>query len=201
MKERFELIDRKVIYREMRRTHEGEELRWVLMHEKMLDTLTGVIFERSFIRHPGVAAIVPISSTGEILLIEQFRHSAQRKLWEIPAGMLRGKFEDGLMTALESPEDAAARELSEEAGLEADRFELASQFYTMPGTSDGLVYLFLAFDLKTKLSHADVGEVVNRVEPFTVDRLIAMIAAGDICDAKTIIGIHCAKLHQEQFHE
>src|SRR5690348_8957018 len=108
MTERFQLIDQKIIYREMRRSHEGEELRWVLTHEKIRDTETGEEFERSFLRHPGVAAIVPITSTGEILLIEQFRYSAQRRLWEIPAGMVRGEWSDGMMLPTETPEEAAA---------------------------------------------------------------------------------------------
>jgi ADP-ribose pyrophosphatase len=134
-------------------------------------------------------------------MIEQFRYSAQHRLWEIPAGMLRGEFRDGHMLALETPEEAAARELSEEAGLEAKRLHLVQQFYTMPGTSDGLVYLFLAFDLTRKTSPADVGEVVMRCEPFPIDRLMAMIAAGEICDAKTILGIYSARNFQEQQNE
>src|SRR5438105_2024515 len=166
MTERFKLLDQKIIYREMRKSHSGEELRWILTHETMRDSETGEVFERSFLRHPGVAAIAPITAKGEILLIEQFRYTAQRKMWEIPAGMLLGEFRDGLMVAIETPEEAAARELSEEAGLEAKRLRLVQQFYTMPGTSDGLVYLFLAFDLTSKASHADVGEVVMRVAPF-----------------------------------
>jgi ADP-ribose pyrophosphatase len=201
MTERFQLLDQQILYREMRRSHSGEELRWILTHEVMRDNETGEIFERSFLRHPGVAAIVPITSNGEILLIEQIRYSAHRKLLEIPAGMLRGELRAGRMVALETPEEAAARELSEEAGLQAGRLLRVQQFYTMPGTSDGLIYLFLAFDLVPKTSPADIGEVVMRVAPFTISCLIDMIAAGEICDAKTILGIHSAKLYQEQHYE
>jgi ADP-ribose pyrophosphatase len=201
MTDRFQLLDQKILYREMRRCHEGEELRWVLTHEVLRDSETGETFERSLLRHPGVSAIVPITETGEIMMIEQYRYSAQRKLWEIPAGMLRGEFRDGRMVALETPEEAAARELSEEAGLKAGQLQLVQQFYTMPGTSGGLVYLFLALDLTRKASPADLGEVVIRTESFTIDRLMAMIATGEICDAKTILGIYSARNYQEHRHE
>ena len=201
MKDRFQLLDQKLLYREMRKSHGGEELRWVLTHEVLHDRETAETFERSLLRHPGVSAIVPITEAGEIMMIEQYRYSAQRRLWEIPAGMLRGEFRDGRMVALETPEEAAARELSEEAGLKAGRLRLVQQFYTMPGTSDGLVYLFLAFNLTRKTSPADLGEVVIRTEPFTIDRLMSMIASGEICDAKTILGIYSARNYQEQRHE
>src|SRR5262245_16813795 len=86
MKDRFQLLDQKVLYREMRKGHGGEELRWVLTHEVLHDSETTETFERSLLRHPGVSAIVPITETGEIMMIEQYRYSAQRRLWEIPAG-------------------------------------------------------------------------------------------------------------------
>lgn len=188
MKNRFEWISRDEIHKDVR----GSETRWAIMQETIRDTVTGDIFQRSMLRHPGVAAIVPINNNREILLIEQFRYSADRVLWEIPAGTLHGEYRDGKMVATEAPESAAQRELIEEAGLHAQRLQYMQSFYVMPGTSDGIVHLFLAFDLTTKIAPSDVGEVVTNVKPFTLDQLTELISSGAICDAKTIIGIQCA---------
>ena len=60
--------------------------------------------------HPGGAAVVPVFSNGDVLLVEQFRYPMRQSLLELPAG----KVDPG-----ESPEETAARELEEEVGLQS----------------------------------------------------------------------------------
>src|SRR5438477_7239902 len=57
-----------------------------------------------------VAAIVPLSTDGEVHLVRQWRYPWGRNSWEIPAG----HGEEG-----ETPLQAAERELAEEVGLRA----------------------------------------------------------------------------------
>ncbi|MBL8150415.1 MAG: NUDIX hydrolase [Blastocatellia bacterium] len=196
-KERFQRLEQEIIFSETRQGHSSEDIRWIIARETIRDSETEEIFTRSFLRHPGVAAIVPITTSGEILMIEQFRYSAGRSTWEIPAGMMRGHLQDGLLLPLESPEEAAERELREEAGIRAGKLVPVRQFYTMPGTSDGLVYLFLAFGLKSDPLPSDVGEVVTRIEFFTIERALEMTVTGEVCDAKTMIGIYSAKHYKD----
>jgi ADP-ribose pyrophosphatase len=196
--ERFEWLDQKIIYQESRSRDDVAEARWALTSETIKDRETDEVFQRSLLRHPGVAAIVPITDNGDALLIEQFRYSIKRRLWEIPAGTLHGEWRDNCMMPLESAEQAAARELCEETGFQAGRLVFLQSFYAMPGTSDGLVHLFLGFDLAVKEAAKDVGEVVTRVEAFPLARARSMIATGEICDAKTIIGIYAAISYLEQ---
>jgi ADP-ribose pyrophosphatase len=119
-------------------------------------------------------------------------------MWEIPTGTLHGKLKDNQVVPIESPQIAAARELTEEAGYSATTFELAQSFCVMPGTSDGYVYLFLAFGLSPKIAATDIGEVVTKIKFFPIDQALAMVNQGEIFDAKTIIGIYAAKNYLEK---
>ncbi len=189
MDNRFKWVNTEIIYQEKR----GNELRWLITKEQICDQQTNTTFSRSILRHPGVAAVMAINEQREVLLIEQFRYTTKTEMWEIPTGTLQGELKGTQVIASELPKLAAERELNEEAGYSAARFELAKRFYVMPGTSDGLVYLFLAFDLSPKKAIADVGEVVTKVKFFPINEALNMIAKGEICDAKTIIGIYEAK--------
>jgi ADP-ribose pyrophosphatase len=193
MADRFEWLKTDIVYKEKR----GEELRWIITNELIQDTETNSTFSRSVLRHPGVASVVAINENKEILLIEQFRYTFKTMMWEIPTGTLHGELKDGQVLAIEPPELAAARELKEEAGFSAERFELVSNFCVMPGTSDGYVHLFLAFGLQPQRALADVGEVITKVKFFPISQVLNMIAQGQIYDAKTIIGIYQAKNYLE----
>lgn len=194
MTDRFEWLKTDIVYQEKR----GEELRWIVTNELIQDNETKDTFSRSILRHPGVAAVVAVNDNKEILLIEQFRYTFKSMMWEIPTGTLHGELKDDQVIAIEPPVLAAERELKEEAGFSAARFELISNFCVMPGTSDGYVHLFLALDLKAQSALADVGEVITKVKFFTFDQALRMIAEGQIYDAKTIIGIYQAKNYLEQ---
>lgn len=107
--------------------------------------------------------------------------------------MLKGRLHNFRVVPEGTPLEAAHRELKEEAGFEAKRLLQVSRFYTMPGTSHGMVYL--AFELSRSLLVPDVGEAVTRVEPFALDIALKMIKSEEITDAKTILGIYAARDH------
>jgi ADP-ribose pyrophosphatase len=87
--------------------------------------------ELEIVRHPGASAVVPFlsdprSNDPQILLIKQYRYAADDFIYEIPAGKLDGD---------EDPLVCARRELREETGCTAERFEHLYTFYTTPGSS------------------------------------------------------------------
>ena len=66
---------------------------------------------REYVLHPGAVGTVAMDDKGRILLVQQYRHPVGHYDWELPAGLLDVEGEP--------PWEAAARELHEEAGLEA----------------------------------------------------------------------------------
>ena len=140
--------------------------------------------------------MVPFLDDGRIALMRQYRYSANEALWELPAGTLAGKEEscEGIarMIAVETPEGCAARELLEETGYKAERLEKVCECYAMPGSSDELMHVFFAYELTKQEQSLDIGEVIYEIRGFNSEELTAMIASGEIRDAKTLVGLFMA---------
>jgi len=134
------------------------------------------------IRHPGAAAIVPLTRNQTVIMIEQYRHAVGGTIWEIPAGTLDER---------ESPLTCAQRELTEETGYTAATWQKLGEITPVPGYSDERIQLFLATDLTLSLQHLDPDEVLEVREVAFTDAL-DMIARGIIQDAKTICGLFMA---------
>lgn len=134
---------------------------------------------REVVVHPGAVAVTAVNDKDEILLIKQFRYPVGRVLWEIPAGKLE-KGEDPLI--------CAKRELAEETGYGADGWQHLSTFFTTPGFTDEIMYVYLATGLYEDKKAADDDEFIElHYVPFS--QALKMIFAGEIKDAKTIAGI------------
>lgn len=188
----FEWLETKTEYREVRASKHGDELRWLINRETILNHTTGETVTRAALRHPGICVMVPFLDDGRILLMRQYRYSANETLWELPAGTLEGREENARMVAVESPAECAARELLEETGYEAARLETVCECYAMPGSSDELMHVFFAYELRQREQSLDVGEVIYELRGFTGEELTVMIAAGNIRDAKTLVGLFMA---------
>ncbi len=134
---------------------------------------------REKVSHPGAVGIVPINKEGKIVLVRQFRYPAGYNLLEVPAGKLDKD---------ETPKNCAKRELSEEIGARGGRMIHLTTFYTSPGFSDELLYLFMAIDFEREENHPDEDEFLYVLE-LGLDDAVSFIKNGKIKDAKTIIGI------------
>ncbi len=146
--------------------------------------------KRDVVRHPGSAAIVPVFADRTVALVRQYRHPTVKYLLEIPAGT-RDNFE--------APEECAARELQEELGLVAGQLEKLSEFFVSPGFCAEKMWVYLATELTDTTAAPEEDELLEVVRlPLT--RALDMIAAGEIEDAKTIIGLTtaAAKLKDER---
>lgn len=176
-------------YREVRPSKHAEELRWIVNRETILDTTTGDMIRRGILRHPGICVIVPFLDRDRILLMHQYRYPVEDVLWELPAGTLNGQLCNQRVQPNESPEACARRELREETGYEASQLEKVGECYTMPGTSDEIMHLFLARELVLRQQSLDAGEVIDEVRPISLSEIDAMISRGQIRDAKTLVGL------------
>jgi 8-oxo-dGTP pyrophosphatase MutT (NUDIX family) len=101
---------------------------------------------REVVVHPGAVAIVAIDADDQVVMVNQYRHPIGRTLDELPAGLMD--------VPGEAPLAAARRELFEEAGLNARRWDLLLDLHTSPGMTDELIRVFLA----RELSEVDLAE-------------------------------------------
>ncbi|WP_123053586.1 NUDIX hydrolase [Clostridium sp. JN-1] len=132
--------------------------------------------KREIVNHPGGVAVLAYKDSSTILLVEQFRKPIEQRLLEVPAG----KIEKG-----EEPKVCAIRELEEETGYKAKKFDYLGKIVTSPGFCDEYIYLFKAQDLyKGNDNLQDEDEFINLRE-FNVKKVKQMIKDGKIIDAKT----------------
>ncbi len=192
MTDQFKWLEVKVGYREVRASAHGEEQRWLVSRETILNTETGQTITRSTLRHPGICVMVPFLDDDRIVLMRQYRYSIDDALWELPAGTLNGREENARMVPTETPEECAARELLEETGYEAGRLEKVCECYAMPGYNDEIIHVFFARDLTLRQQQLDIGELIYEVRAFSGVEIEAMISKGEIRDAKTLIGLFYA---------
>ncbi len=192
MNDQFKRLEVNVEYREIRASAHGEEQRWLISRETILNTETGQTVTRSTLRHPGICVMVPFIDVDRIVLMRQYRYSIDDALWELPAGTLDGCEENARMIPTETPEECAARELLEETGYEAANLEKVCECYAMPGYNDEIIHVFFARDLTEREQQLEIGEVIYEIRPFSLAEVEPMIANGVIRDAKTLIGLFFA---------
>jgi ADP-ribose pyrophosphatase len=127
-------------------------------------------------------AIVPLLEADRVVLVRQYRHVAGRDSWEVPAGGV-GPDEDLLA--------AAQRELREEAGYRAARFEPLAAFQPSNAYVDETAYLYLAIGLVPDPLPADPDEAFV-VCPHPLEQAVRLALAGEIFDGLTVAGLLAA---------
>ncbi len=146
----------------------------------------GSTFERDLVHHPGAVSVVAVVDGTHAVLVRQYRAVVDAELLEIPAGKRD--------VAGEPPDVTARRELVEEIGMEAGHLELLAEFYNSPGFSDELSHAYLGLDLKPCTSSAQgVEEQHMTIEQVALADVPALIRAGELRDAKTVIGLMLAR--------
>jgi ADP-ribose pyrophosphatase len=97
-------------------------------------------FGRLVLEHPGAVIVLAVDDRRQAYCLWQYRHPAQRRFVELPAGLLDA--------GGESPEETARRELREEAGLEADQWTRLGSTWSSPGITGEVMHFFLARGLR-----------------------------------------------------
>ena len=101
-------------------------------------------FPRLVLEHPGAVIVLAVDDQRRAYCLWQYRHPAQQRFVELPAGLLDA---DG-----ESPEATARRELREEAGLAAEEWTSLGTTWSSPGISSEVMHFFLARGLSDVVS-------------------------------------------------
>lgn len=158
-----------------------------IYHGKIVDLIVdtvehseGHVLIREVVHHSHGVVTVPMLTEHQILFVRQHRYPFDKRLLELPAG----KVDPG-----ESPEACAVRELEEETGYRAGRIQKLCQIYPSPGYCDEVIHLYLATDLLRTQQALEIEEESITVETYTLDEAVQMIKAGDLLDAKSMVGL------------
>lgn len=137
------------------------------------------------IRHPGGALAVPVTPEGKLVLVRQYRFTLQGRLLEFPAGTVERH---------EEPAETIKREIEEETGYRARKWQKLGEFPVAPGYSDELIYAFLAEDLE-KLEAPPSPDDDEDIETIlmTPQELEQAILSGEPIDAKSISSFFLAR--------
>jgi ADP-ribose pyrophosphatase len=140
----------------------------------------GFEIKRAIVHHKGSAVMMAVDENKRILLVRQFRLPAQQSLWELPAGSL----DEG-----ETPLKAAKRELIEETGYTAKKWDKLASYFPSPGYVSEKMTIFLATDLTEGDPHPMDDERIEK-KWFSHKEVRDLIDSGKIVDGKTIIGYY-----------
>ena len=144
----------------------------------------GTTTSRDVVVHPGAVGIVALDDSDNVLLVNQYRHPVQHRLWEPPAGLLDEAGED--------PLEAAKRELFEEAHYQADRWDVLVDAFTSPGMTDESVRIYLARDVRPADGPPHEGLDEERDMPVRwvpLDEAVAGILAGRLHNPMAVMGL------------
>ncbi len=145
---------------------------------------------REIVEHPGGVAVVALDADENVYLVQQYRHPFEEIITEIPAG----KLDPG-----EEPFSCCVRELEEETGLIAERYDYLGAFMLSPGFCREWIHIYLARDLKSGKMHLDPDEFLE-IQKVPLKTMYQRIMQNELQDAKTVMGIlrTCALLQEEK---
>lgn len=134
-----------------------------------------------FLREGDSVVVLPLTSDGEVVIIEEWRQAVKRVNRALPAGSMEAN--DG------EPSAAVARELREETGYEA---ATVNHLYTAEpanGYADSVFHYFLAEGCEpTAQQDLDFNESI-RVETTAFDALLESVRNGELRDGRSAVGI------------
>ena len=125
------------------------------------------------VRHPAVF-VVPVTADDRVVLVHCDRYTTGTS-WEVPAGGSDGQ----------ELQVAAERELAEETGYAAGRWDHLAGQWGLSGVARSRIEVFLARDLTRTSATYDEAEGISAVEEFSWDEVRTMLRDGSINDNET----------------
>ncbi len=134
--------------------------------------------------HNLAVGVVPLDAEGRVILVGQHRYPLDYYSWEIPEG--------GCLVGKETPEEAASRELREETGFSAKRWDYLGQMVISNSTTDEVAHLFLARDLTAGPTQLEATEDI-RVKTMDFEEAYRQAMEGELTESLTITGLARAR--------
>jgi len=148
--------------------------------DRMENPRTGEVMPRLVLETPEWVNVVPITSTGEIVCVRQYRFGSEKIKTEIPGGVV----DPG-----EEPLLAAQRELREETGYTTDDWTYLGSVEPNSAFLDNHCHHFLARNVRrTDKQELDSGEDIQVTE-IPLPELVQQVASGEIDHALVITAL------------
>jgi ADP-ribose diphosphatase len=161
------------------------ENRWMRLREDIAVLPDGQTTIYGVVECAEAVGVLPFVDSDTVLMVGQYRYVAQGFYWEMPTGGHH---------AGETLEEAAQRELAEEAGHEAGRLVKLCDFHTSKSILREVAHLYMAEELRPARRPPDRTEFIERRE-FPFREVLQMVERGEIKDSMTVIAVlHAARL-------
>ncbi len=134
--------------------------------------------------------VLPFADNDHVVMVRQYRYVQQEgHRWEIPTGGIEGT---------ESAEEAAQRELMEEAGYKAGHLIPISSFYSSKSVCQETAHLFIGQQLTQAQAIPDETEFLE-IATLSFSKVLEMVLASEIRDSMTMIAVlKAARLRSEK---
>jgi len=156
------------------------ENKWITVteHQVLTPANSPGIYGTVHFKHLAVG-VVPVDTDGFTWLVGQYRYPLKAYSWEIPEG-------GGSLSV--TPLETAKRELKEETGMEATRWEQIVEMHLSNSVSDERAVIFLATGLTEGAPSPDETEVLT-VRKILLKDAIGMVERSEITDAMSVAGL------------
>ncbi len=102
---------------------------------------TGNVHEFQVLNSPDWVAVIALTRSNEVILVNQYRHGVSRLSLELPGGLVK---------PMQTPEQSAREELEEETGFLAPNFESLGWMYPLPAIFTNKFHVFFAENAEPK---------------------------------------------------
>lgn len=160
-------------------TEQVVEGKFIRMHTDRVRLPDGSESHREYVLHPGAVVIAAFLDDDTLVFEHQYRYPVGRHFIELPAGKIDAG-EDPLVTG--------QRELREETGYVAERWQRALTMHPTIGYANEHIDLYIARDVRYVGHARDAGEFLE-VFPMRLDEALTRVGSGEISDTKTAFSL------------
>jgi len=157
---------------------------WLSVHQEQVRLPSGRVVDDFYrVVLPEFALVVPVTADGRFVMVRGYKHGARQISLSPPAGLIH---------AGEDPRVAGERELLEETGYSAQRWQSVGRFVADGNRQCGAMHLFLAFDAVLSSVPEDDETEVLEVELLTCEQLLIAVKRGEVATLAAAAGIGLA---------
>ncbi len=159
---------------------------WFKVGDETVELPDGRIVEDfGFIDMLEFAVIVPVTAAGETILIRSYKHGIRAVSLSLPAGAL---------DAGEEPLACAQRELREETGFEAGRWQALGRYIVDPNRGCGAMHAFIAHHAR-KVREPNSGDLEEQeLLVMPMSEALTRLRAGEIAQLSAAAALSLAEI-------